>query len=106
MNATIKTIQQRPHLCNAMLFACVLLLVGAYVYSLSHTVVHVVMRKEASRDLASLQSEISTLEAEYMAVQHRISTEITKRTDLAAATEKIFIEKAAPNLVLSTGEGG
>lgn len=102
MNIAIATIQSKPHVLNAFLGVIMLSLLLSYVYLLSLTVVHVVMRKELDRDITTLHSEISTLEAEYMTAQHKISTTIADRTDLTVTNEKIFINKQPPDLVLSS----
>lgn len=102
MKTTVAIINKNPHLINAFILVVLLTLVASYVYLLSLTVVHVVMRKEVSRDIAHLHSEISTLESQYMVAQHRVSTEIAKRTDLAVTSEKVFLHKDQTALVLTS----
>lgn len=102
MKTAIAIINNRPQLLSIFVVVVLMAMVGTYIYLLSLTVVHVVMRKEADRDISRLHSEISSLEADYMVAQHRISTEITDRTDLSATNEKIFLTKKEPDLVLSS----
>ena len=106
MKRAITIIRQQPRILNGLAVTLLLGLSFSYIYFLSLSVVHVVMQKEIDRDISTLRSEISSLEAEYMTAQHRISTEIANRTDLMASTEKIFINKTSPSLVLSAVDGG
>ena len=102
MKATIAILKHQPHFLSGIVFTCLIGLVFSYIYLLSLTVVHVVMRKEADRNMSAVRSEISTLEASYMNAQHRISTEIAARGDLVAADQKIFINRSEKSLVLSS----
>lgn len=102
MKAAITAINNKPYIISALMLFLLLTLAFSYIYFLSLTVVHVVMRKETDRDITRLHSQISSLESEYMAAQHRISTEISQRTDLTLNNDKIFINKAGANLVLSS----
>jgi cell division protein FtsL len=79
---------------------------SAYVYFLSASVVHVVMRKEINQEIASLGSEISRLEASYIEAQHSVSDEIVSQHGYVVAEEKIFITRTDATLVLSQNNGG
>lgn len=95
-----------PYTVNSLLMFFVCCFGFLYMYFLSMTVVHVVVRQEVSHDTKELTSEITSLESEYIVAQHRISTMITEESDLTATTNKIFVSRTTPSLVLSTREGG
>ncbi len=95
-----QVINKYNHLITA---SCVLLLVLGifiYMYFLSLSVVHVVMRKEAAQSVSQLHSEIAKLEASYIEAKHQISNRIATVDGLSEAENKIFISKAEQNLVL------
>lgn len=73
-----------------------------YVYFLSMSVVHVVIRQEMQQDITQLQTEISQLESQYIAAQHAISDEIAALDGYVSAADKIFIAREADRLVLSS----
>lgn len=75
--------------------------VALYVYFLSASIVHVVIRKEISQDLALLHTEISQLETAYIEAQHRVSDEIASLDGYAPVVSKTFIDRSAGSLVLS-----
>lgn len=81
--------------------ACLVGLVFAYMYFLSASVIHVVIRKEASQDIRSLQTEIATLEAEYIAAQHAVSADIASLQGFVETPNKIFLDRTDSTLVLS-----
>ena len=72
----------------------------AYLYFLNVSVVHVVMRKEAIRDIHNLQTELATLEAAFIKAQHNISSQVAALDEYQLETEKIFIERGDSSLVL------
>lgn len=76
-----------------------------YIYFLSLSVTHVVMRKEIQQDISQLNSEISALESRYIAAQHRVSDEIASLQGFQPVEEKIFIDRSEAVLVLSTEAG-
>lgn len=102
MNTTLKNRIEREHCYVAGAFVSLVSLVCLYGYFLSATVVHVVMQKELRREINSVHSHISTLEAEYIARQHAISDEIASLQGFVATDHKVFIDKGAASLVLST----
>ena len=88
---------------NLITMLCVLLLVASifiYMYFLSLSVVHVVMRKEAAQSASQLHSQIAQLEASYIEARHQISNRIATVDGLSETQNKIFISKAEQNLVL------
>ncbi len=77
----------------------------AYVYFLSASVVHVVMRKEIGQEIAQLGSEVSELEANYIEAQHAVSDEIASHRGYVVVEDKTFIRKTDATLVLSRNNG-
>lgn len=80
----------------------VLTLFVAYVYFLSATVVHVVMRKEMMHEIVQMNSELSKLEAEYIAAQHAVNDAVVQQQGFVAVAEKIFLEQGATSVALSS----
>lgn len=78
----------------ALLFS----LFAAYVYCVSASVVHVVIRKEINTEIAQLNSDISTLESKYIARQHAVSREIARREGFVSATNKVFLDRTDTSL--------
>ncbi len=74
----------------------------AYIYFLSASVYHVVIRKELDREIASAHSEVSRLEAAYIDAQHQVSSSIASMEGFIVSEEKIFIDRSDDTLVLST----
>lgn len=74
---------------------------GSYVYFVSTSVAHVVMRKEVDSNIASLATSVSQLESEYIEIQHSVSNDIATHKGFVIADTKIFIDKAEDTLVLS-----
>lgn len=72
----------------------------AYVYLLSATVVHVVMHKELRAQMNEVNSQIATLETEYIARQHAVSAEIATLDGFVATEHKVFIDRTPTSLVL------
>ena len=73
-----------------------------YVYFVSTSVAHVVMRKEVDANIATLATSVSQLEAEYIEIQHSVSNDIATHKGFIVADSKIFIDKTEDTLVLST----
>ena len=69
---------------------------------LSLSVVHVVMRKEATQQINHLRSEIANLDAEYIEAKHQISARVATLDGYNNNQEKIFISKTENSLVLQT----
>jgi len=72
------------------LLACIAL----YMYLLTMSVVHVVMRKEATQNLRVLESEIAALETDFMLAQHVVSTAIVNNQQYTETSEKIFVNRS------------
>ena len=82
----------------AILF--VLSTVVLYIYFLSLSVVHVVMRKEVDTELSSLSSSVSSLEAEYIEAQHSVSADIASMRGYTLTKDKIFIDRTDTTVAL------
>ncbi|MFT5037144.1 MAG: uncharacterized membrane-anchored protein YitT (DUF2179 family) [Candidatus Azotimanducaceae bacterium] len=95
---------QRDRLYVAFAFSVLLSLFALYMYFVSASVVHVVMREESQRKISTLHSEISSLEAKYIKAQHSVSSDIAKLSGYVSATEKVFIGREDDTLVLSTNQ--
>lgn len=82
--------------------ACSCLVVSAcvYMYFVSASVLHVVMRKEIDSQIAELSSAISQQDAEYIEMQHSVSSDIATMKGFAIATKKVFIDKSDTSLVV------
>jgi len=74
-------------------------LIGLYMYFLSMSVVHVVLRKEASHTLVTLESEVAQLEAAYIESQHLVSDHMARLAQFSATSDKVFITRQQPTLV-------
>lgn len=73
----------------------------AYVYFLSASVVHVVIRKEVTGEIAQLNSQVGQLEAEYIQRQHAVSDEIAMQKGFVAVRDKIFLDRSNSSVVVS-----
>jgi len=94
-----KVINKYNHVITMLCVLLLVLSVLAYMYFLSLSVVHVVMKKEASQDINQLRSEIALLETSYIEARHQINNRIASIDGLSATQDKIFISQADQNLV-------
>lgn len=97
---TARVYREESRLFYGALCLC-LLVVCAYMYFVSMSVVHVVMRKEVDTEIALLSTKISKLEETYIEKQHHLSTAIAEHRGFVIAEEKIFVDKSGVTLVLS-----
>lgn len=74
-------------------------LCGLYMYLVSSSVVHVVIKTEAEEKINQINGEIAVLEAEYMEMQQQISTKVIENKGYIAASKKIFIDREGVSLV-------
>lgn len=98
---TPRVIYRRERQLFYIAMAILLVSFCGYIYFVSASVTHVVMRKETDKQIAALGSEVSTLEANYIEAQHSVSTEIATQHGFTANNEKIFIGRSNGALVLS-----
>ncbi len=90
----------QPGVVVSMLSLCIVLLLAAYMYFLSLSVVHVVLRKEAQQSIATLHTEIAALEASYIEAKHQVSERIAKAENLTETSDKIFLTRTTPTVAL------
>jgi hypothetical protein len=98
--ALIKSIKISPAKQTAVAVALLVVSVLAYLYFLNLSVVHVVMRKEATQESNQLRTEIAMLETSYIQSQHKIADRIANLEGYSIDTEKIFITRGETSLVL------
>lgn len=88
------------HLLTTLCVGVFVISIILYVYFLSLSVMHVVMRKEALQDLNELRSKIANLEASYIESRHLISGKLSSLEGLEENNSKIFIKQTESSLVL------
>lgn len=88
-------------ICLALVVVLLSLFVS-YVYLVSASIVHVVLRTELDQEMQQVQSQISTLESKYIAAQHRVNERIATLDGYTENSNKVFIDRSAPSLVLSS----
>jgi len=98
----LKALQNNTNLITSLCVSLLVLGVAAYIYFLSVSVVHVVMRKEATTQIGELRSEIARLETSYIEAKHQISARVASLDGFNQNQEKIFISKQEQSLVLRT----
>ena len=81
--------------------AVLLILVAVYIYFVSATVMHVVVRKDTMGDVSAVNSDISKLEATYIAAQHAVSADLATQAGFVVSDEKVFLSRSPDRLVLS-----
>jgi len=102
----VSTRRHQPHKHQQPLATtvCATLFAGAivaYMYFVCISVVHVVLQEEARQEVASLRSDIATLEREYIAAQHAVSERIAAEPGLIAVGEKVFLRRGGDSLVFA-----
>ena len=100
--AFIKSLQTQAKpvyftLLGVVFFALIIL----YMYFLSMSVVHVVLRKEINRSVAETSSRIAALEALYIESQHKVSDKIAALNTFTETNNKIFVTRG-PNAPVLT----
>lgn len=75
---------------------------GLYIYFVSASVVHVVIRTEINQEIKKVSSEISLLEGRLITAQHKISSDIASLQGYIDTSDKIFIDRVKPVFVLSS----
>ncbi len=79
-------------------------LFAAYVYFLSASIIHVVVRTELDHSARELRSHISVLEGEFIAAQHAVSQNIAHLEGYERVNDKVFVDRSAPSLVLNSNQ--
>lgn len=96
-----KQLQHRIRILNILALSFFLALCVAYVYYLSVSVLHVVIRKDVLQETTIVRSEISELESTYIAHKQALPEHAESHATLVAVTDKVFLTNDAPNLVVS-----
>ena len=73
----------------------------AYVYFVSASVAHVVVRKELTQKITATQTHISDLETEYILAKDAVGEETALQKGFEKNEKKVFVTRARSNLVLS-----
>lgn len=82
-----------------------LLLSALYMYFVSASVIHVVMRTEVDQQNTKISSEISELEGKYIEAQHRVSSDIASLQGYQKTDAKIFIDRSKESLAFNKTPG-
>ncbi len=90
---------ERVWLYAALTTLCVA--AGMYVYFVSASIHHVVMRKEIDHEISLLSSHVSELESSYIQAQHAVSADIASMHGFVQANHKIFVDRSDTTLVMS-----
>ncbi len=99
----VKQLPNQRHIITVGCFCLLIASVVAYMYFLSLSVVHVVMRKEVLQDINQLRSEIAFLESSYIEANHVISQRVATADGFNAIKDKVFINQTEDQgLVLRT----
>ena len=77
------------------------ILVVLYMYFLSMSVVHVVLRKEVIHSVSETESQIASLEASYIESQHKVSDKIAALGTFTETDNKVFVSRG-PNVPVLT----
>ena len=89
-------------ICIALLTISALLF-ALYIYFISASIVHVVIRTETTQEIKKVSSEISLLESRFIEAQHKVSSDIASLQGYTETSKKIFINRTDSVLVLSDG---
>jgi hypothetical protein len=98
----VQTLQTERHLITVSCIGLLFVSVISYMYFLSLSVVHVVMRKEVLQEINQLRSEIAFLESSYIEANHVISQQVATADGFSAVKDKVFIKSGGEGLVLRT----
>lgn len=71
---------------------CFVLSILLYMYFVSLSVMHVVLRKETTHEISRLHTFVSEREASYIEMQHLMSAEIALQNGFIATPQKVFID--------------
>lgn len=93
-------IHQDERIYFCVLSGLALLSLSLYMYFISVSVIHVVVRKEINLEIATVASRVSSLEAEYIEGQHLINKEVASMNGYTLAQHKIFIDRTVSPVAL------
>ncbi len=101
----MKAIRIQENTEKQICIALAIVLLGlfvSYVYLVSASIVHVVIRTELNQEIQKVSSEISIMEGSYIAAQHKVSASIATLHGYTENSHKVFIDRSAPAFVLSS----
>lgn len=96
-----KTLYRDESKCFFASLSLLIIVFGLYMYFVSMSVVHVVMRKEVNQQIIVVNSQISELESQYINAQHGVSVEIASMQGFVKVENKIFLDRTSTNVALS-----
>lgn len=76
-------------------------LVCLYLYFLSASIIHVVIRQEVAQNIKEVNSNIAALESSYIEAQHHLSASVANLDGYAKAEHKVYINRTPGSLVLN-----
>lgn len=77
-----------------------------YIFFVSASVVHVVVRKEIDQEIIKVNSRLSDLETAYINAKDAVGAKLVEARGFIYTDERIFINKAPTSLVLSINDEG
>ncbi|MAZ56243.1 hypothetical protein CL653_00420 [bacterium] len=103
MNVTTDIVQRDSKILM-MMFGVLVFLALMYMYFVSSTILHTVVRKEVAKSIIELESKIAELETDYILAQNSINTELAiEKGFIPNDNKKLFADRSVSTLVLSTG---
>ena len=79
---------------------------ASYVYFVSASIVHVVVRKEINHETTEMSSYVSELESTYISSKRSVDIVLAREYGFTDVTEKIYIDRTPASLVLSRNDEG
>lgn len=87
----------------SFLLLLVFVMIGLYMYLLTMSVVHVVLHKELVQQIRVTETEIATLESDYIVAKHQVSDRIAAAENFTETSDKLFVQRSTDStLVLSS----
>lgn len=86
-------LQPKTSIQLAIIVSLIVAAIAAYLYFLNMSVVHVVMRKEASQDIGQLRAEIATLETQFIEAKHTITKRVAQLDGYDTEVDKVFVTR-------------
>lgn len=100
-NLATNIIQSKKETWVVALGGCLSMLVVLYLYFLSASIVHVVMRQEINQTIDEGHTRVAALEQSYMKAQHELSANVANLDGYTKADDKIFLSRVPGTLVLN-----
>ena len=97
-----KTLNSKKETWIIALSGVLFALIGLYIYFLSVSIVHVVIRQEVNQNIKEVNTKIASLESSYIEAQHRLSSNVATLEGYSRAVGKVYINRKASSLVLNT----